>query len=99
MLLCVRAPVEIVNITEGEICIVRGLCAISSLGGMSEKFVMFFLWAFKSEFIRKATGTIFVAITGEVVKNQVIPLPRLKEQKRIVAKIEEMPPYFQQLIK
>lgn len=93
VLLCVRAPVGILNITDRQICIGRGLCGINTLAGIDSKFVMSSLRAFKYDFIRKATGTTFVAITGEVVKNQLFPLPPLEEQKRIVAKIEELMPY------
>lgn len=93
VLLCVRAPVGIVNITTRRICMGRGLCGLNTLGGMDSKFLMHFLRAFKHDFIRKATGTTFIAITGEVVKNQIFPLPPLEEQKRIVAKIEELMPY------
>ncbi|WP_294378269.1 restriction endonuclease subunit S [uncultured Clostridium sp.] len=99
VLLCVRAPVGIANIVDREICIGRGLCAIKGFNGISEKFILYFLRALKNDFIKKATGTTFVAITGEVVKNQLIPLPPLEEQKRIVAKIEELLPYCKQLIK
>jgi type I restriction enzyme S subunit len=35
----------------------------------------------------------------DIIKNYLVPLPPLEEQKRIVAKIEEMIPYCKQLIK
>ena len=93
VLLCVRAPVGIVNITDRELCIGRGLCDVIPLAGMNERFTLYLLRCFKDIFIKKATGTTFVAITGETVKNQVVPLPPLAEQDRIVAKIEELLPH------
>ena len=92
VLLCVRAPVGKVNITRRKICIGRGLCAISSLCKISAEFIYFWLTSMESAFLKKATGTTFVAITGEIVKSQPFPLPPLAEQKRIVAKIEELLP-------
>ena len=96
VLLCVRAPVGVVNITERTICIGRGLCGLIGYGEIESRFLLHWLRAFKNDFIRKATGTTFIAITGEVVKSQVIPLPPLAEQHRIVAKIEEILPYIDQ---
>ena len=92
VLLCVRAPVGKVNITRRSICIGRGLCAVKPIGGVDVEFVYYWLTMLESTFVKKATGTTFVAITGEVVKNQVIPLPPLAEQKRIVIKIKELLP-------
>ena len=94
VLLCVRAPVGKVNITKRQICIGRGLCAVKPICGVSVEFVYYWLATMEKTFVKKATGTTFVAITGDVVKNQVIPLPPLAEQKRIVAKIEELLPYI-----
>lgn len=94
ILLCVRAPVGVVNIVEREICIGRGLCALTSHGIINERFMLFFIRAFQNDFKKKSTGTTFKAITNEVVKNQLFPLPPLDEQKRIVVKIEELLPYI-----
>ena len=94
VLLCVRAPVGKVNITSRKICIGRGLCSIKPVAEMHVDFVYYLLTTFEKTFIRQATGTTFIAITGEIVKKQPIPLPPLAEQKRIVAKIEELLPYI-----
>ncbi|MBZ4647666.1 MAG: type i restriction modification specificity domain, partial [Clostridia bacterium] len=36
------------------------------------------------------TGTTFIAITAETIRNQLFPLPPLAEQQRIVAKVNEL---------
>ncbi len=96
ILLCVRAPVGKVNITNRTLCIGRGLCALKPLGGINIDFAFHLLEVYENIFVKQATGTTFVAITGEVVKNQIVPLPPLSEQARIVSKIKELLPLLSQ---
>ena len=93
VLLCVRAPVGKVNITDRGLCIGRGLCAIIPLAGMPLLFAYYLLAAYENIFVKQATGTTFVAITAETVKNQLIPMPPLAEQQRIANLIERLIPY------
>jgi type I restriction enzyme S subunit len=88
VLLCVRAPVGIVNITDREIVIGRGLCAIAPLADMSVDFLYHWLTAFQNNFIEQATGTTFIAITTDVVRQQFIPIPPIAEQTKLIETVE-----------
>jgi type I restriction enzyme S subunit len=90
LLLCVRAPVGVVNITERKICIGRGLCAINPKKDVDFKFVYYWLQTKEQYFNEKATGTTFKAISGDIIKNAEIPLPSLAVQQQTVAKIESI---------
>ena len=90
LLLCVRAPVGEVNITDRCVCIGRGLAAISPLSKMQTEFLFYWLQSFKKVLLQKATGSTFVAITADTVKNICIPLPPLEEQNRICKAIDKI---------
>ena len=98
IVLCVRAPVGIPNITERRICIGRGLCAISCSPVIELKFLFYCIQTLQRYFENLSTGSTFNAISGDVVKNAVIPVPPLQEQHRIVAKIEEFLKLFKESV-
>lgn len=90
ILLSVRAPVGPTNLAPCRVCIGRGLAAIRPSQELLAHYVLHFFRCFEAQLASKGTGTTFQAITQEVVKNLEIPVPSLPEQKRIVAKIEEL---------
>ena len=90
IVLSVRAPVGDVNITRREICIGRGLCSLSSIKYIDNKFSFCLLCCLQDAFKRKSSGTTFKAISVDDVKTQLVPLPPISEQKRIVDKVEEI---------
>ena len=90
ILLSVRAPVGTLNITDRELCIGRGLAAIRKYIDIENKFFYYFIMALEEELVKKSTGTTFKAVASTSIKNFLIPLPPLEEQKRIVAKVDEL---------
>ena len=90
VLICVRAPVGIVNITNREICIGRGLAAAIPFHGISESFLAYWISARKNSLIEGATGSTFLAVSVDQVKGLLIPIPPLSEQQRITEKIAEI---------
>ena len=90
LLLCVRAPVGVVNITQREICIGRGLCSLKPNAAINLNYAYHALTTYQSDFESKSTGATFKAISGSIIRNEVFALPPLQEQHRIVSKIEEI---------
>ena len=90
LLLCVRAPVGVVNITKREICIGRGLCSLRPKYDIDCLYWLYILSTLKDYFEENATGSTFKAISGGIIRNACIPFPPLSEQKRILSKINEL---------
>ena len=90
LLLCVRAPVGIVNITKREICIGRGLCSLRPKYDIDSLYWLYMLSTLKDYFEDNATGSTFKAISGDIIRNASIPFPPLSEQRRILSKINEL---------
>ena len=89
LLLCVRAPVGLVNITDRDICIGRGLCSLKPVIGD----VSFYFWLFHPLipiFESRSSGSTFKAITLKIVENQLFPLPPEGEQERIVERLDKL---------
>lgn len=87
ILLSVRAPVGATNIADTKCCIGRGLAAIRF---ENYKYIYYYLKSIEKYLDTKGTGTTFKAISGETLRNVLMPIPPLPEQQAIVAKIEEL---------
>jgi len=90
LLLCVRAPVGICNITEREICLGRGLCALRPYYNIDPLFWFYFLTPYRQYFDKKSTGSTFKAISQEIIADTLIPFPPQSEQKRILESIKTL---------
>jgi len=91
ILLSVRAPVGPTNIANIQCCIGRGLGAIRpNINNTLTNYLLYFFRNFELEISQKGKGSTFSAITKKELENTNIPLPPLKEQKRIVAKLDTL---------
>ena len=88
ILMSVRAPVGPINFSTQKICIGRGLAAIRANELIDKEFLFNFLLKNEDEIIGN-TGAVFNSINKNQIKNILIPLPPLPEQKRIVASLNQ----------
>lgn len=90
ILLSVRAPVGPTNLSPGRVCIGRGLTAIRPSSDINLRYLFYYFRFFEAQLSAKGTGTTFKAITQATIKSLDVPVPPLSDQKRIVARIEEL---------
>lgn len=89
-LLSVRAPVGPTNLAKSDYCIGRGLAAIYPLDGISPRFILYLFRSIESAISDKGTGSTFKAVNKTFLEELEFALPPLDEQRRIVARVEEL---------
>lgn len=90
LLLCVRAPIGVVNMTARKICIGRGLCSIKANDSIHPNYLYYALLSQKDYFDKNATGSTFLAISSNVVKDTQISFPSKDKQIQIASELDKI---------
>jgi type I restriction enzyme S subunit len=77
-------------ILETEATTNQAVCACTCFDGFYNQFLFVLLRAYKSHFTGRGAGGAQPNISREKIIHTVAPLPPLEEQKRIVAKVDEL---------
>jgi type I restriction enzyme S subunit len=85
-----RAPIGYVVISAEPMCTNQGFKSLVPRTGVFNQYVYYYLKSAKSLARERASGTTFLELSGSAFARLPIPLPPENEQRRIVAKIEEL---------
>ena len=92
-----RAPIGYIAIAANDICTNQGFKSLVPANTEINKYMYYCLIARTDDIKARASGTTFKEISGAGFGATLVPLPPLGEQKRIVAKIEEILPLCEKL--
>lgn len=84
VLMSVRAPVGPTNIADQDCAIGRGLAAIRAGSNLDQSYLIWYLKHVEASIQSRGKGTTFDAISGNDLRDTLVNLPPLDEQKRIV---------------
>lgn len=90
-----RAPIGYIGIALNELCTNQGFKSLVPFDIELSEYLYYCLISRTQNIISRASGTTFKEISGSEFGQTIIPIPPLGEQKRIVAKIEELLPYVE----
>lgn len=83
VLICVRAPVGDVNALDREICIGRGLAALTPKLNVPSRFLLHLLRYHNDSIKQSASGSTYDSITSEQLKTFDLPVPNPTSWLRI----------------
>ncbi len=93
------ATIGKLGILEIEATTNQACCACICYDGMYNKYLFYYLLSQRKNYIAMGAGGAQPNISKDKIVNSIIALPPLKEQKRIVAKIDELMPFVEQYAK
>lgn len=85
-----RAPIGYVAIAGSDLATNQGFKSCVPFVPETNEFLYYYLKSAASRIDREAPGTTFREVSGKAVSQISVPLPPLAEQKRIVAKVDEL---------
>jgi type I restriction enzyme S subunit len=92
-----RAPIGYVAIAGVPLATNQGFKSCVPFVRETNEFLYYFLMSAAARIDREASGTTFREVSGKIVSQIPVPLPPLAEQKRIVAKVDELMALCKQL--
>lgn len=88
ILLSVRAPVGPTNLAPVDCALGRGLAGVRAKEGVNQRYLMWAIRATEHKLASRGAGSTFPAITGRQLKEHVLSVAPLHEQRRIVDVLE-----------
>ncbi len=92
-----RAPIGYLAIANNDVTTNQGFKSIVPYIFEMSEFIYYYLMTITHEIEKMGSGTTFKEVSGSVMKKVSIPLPPLKEQQRIVERVEELLPEIKSL--
>jgi len=90
VLMSSRAPIGYVAVAANELCTNQGFKSFILADGLDSRFVLYWLRFNRGEIEQMGSGSTFMELSGARCREIPIVFPPLAEQKRIVAKVEEL---------
>jgi restriction endonuclease S subunit len=85
IVMTVRAPVGSVAVAQSDVCLGRGVCALSPT--INAEFLYHALVHREAEWSRLAQGSTFTAANGDQVRGFSLPIPNSIEEQRRIAEV------------